>query len=518
MIKPPIPHCLVLSPGDNVGVIINAMGEKGKTIAIKGGFRGNLVLRKDIPAGHKVALNKIGKNSPVIKGGESIGLAKKTISPGEHVHIHNVTCEGAIKCARSKARTGTAKNPRLAGRSYSRFFKGFIRKDGRAGTRNYIVVLSSVNCSASVAEGIAAHFRKKDTSGKGIDAVIPVTHDYGCAQPAGSAETEVLKKTLSGWLDHPNVVAAICVGLGCEVLSPSLITGKLRKTSHNKKFLNNFSVQDARGMRKSISLGVDMVKRIIKELPLFKRRKLPVSLLTLALNCGGSDGFSILTANPALGVASDILIRNGGTSVLAEIPECYGAESMLLKRCTSLNDRNRLKRIFSRWDNRIKKGNLSMNDNISSGNVSGGLSNILEKSLGAVSKCGTSKISQVVECAERVTKKGLVVMDTPGYDPMSITALAAGGCNLVAFTTGRGSIYNCPIAPTVKIASNSGIYRRLKDDIDLDAGKILSGNTVEESGREIYEFLVRVASGTRTKGEAYETKGAFVPWYRGEVL
>ena len=367
---------------------------------------------------------------------------------------------------------------------------------------------------------VARHFEKMNLSKFKIDGIIPITHNSGCAQKTGGFSDKLLNKTIAGWLYNPNVVGAVVVGLGCEDVNIKSITSSLGSRSKlNKPLLESFNIQDAGGTKKAVNLGIKKVKKILSGLPDFNRVELPVSLLTVALNCGGSDAFSAITANPALGISGDILISHGGTIVLGETPECSGAEKLLSSRCVSENDRKKLKHIFSEWRNLAKKHGITMNDNLASGNIAGGISTILEKSLGAISKGGAAQIKQVVNYAEQIKKKGLIFMDTPGFDPVSVTGLVAGGCNLIAFTTGNGSVYGCSIAPTIKISTNSKLYKNLRNDIDIDAGKSLAKSGLIEVGREIYNFFIQVASGVRTCGEkqGFEIDG-FVPWQLGETL
>lgn len=484
---------LVLNERDNVGVLTKPL--------------------KGIPAGHKIAVRDIKADSPVIKFGQPIGISKRAISAGEHVHVHNIKFSNAISFDPKNFKKSKA----LPGKTLPSYFMGYPRRDGRAGTRNYIAVISTVNCSASVVKKVAGYFDGKKLP-KGIDGVVPVTHGSGCAQDLEGRSNRMLNRTLAGWLDHPNVVGAVVIGLGCEdVTIESLYASLPKKSRVDKKFIDSFNIQDAGGTQRSVRTGIDKVKKLISKLPNYKRTRLPVSLLVVGLNCGGSDSFSAFTANPALGIAGDLLSARGGAIVLGETPECFGAEKYLAGRCINAQDKIKLHKIFKWWAEYGKKHGVSMNSNLSPGNILGGISTILEKSLGAIAKAGSSPISQVLEYAERISSRGLIFMDTPGFDPVSVTGMAAGGCNLIVLTTGRGSMFGCSIAPTVKIAATTPLFNKLRGDMDIDAGKALSKNDLARSGAGIYTFLVEAAGGLKTAGEKQGLgTEEFVPWQLGE--
>lgn len=504
--------CMILHPKDNIGLLVSSNSKQGQIIEVS---KKRVKLKKAIPQGHKVAIRKIKYKEPIVKFGQVIGISKKDILPGEHVHIHNIEFSRGVQFS-GKYSTPRRANFYKSRKSLPASFKGFLRGDGRAGIRNYIVVASTVNCSATVVKEITDYFRSKDFTKQGIDGIIPITHLCGCAQAIDGYGYKILNRTISGWLDHPNVVASLVIGLGCEVVTLRSLMAGLNSKHMSVECLN---IQEVGGTKKTIKLGIERLKRLLRNLPEFRRINLPVSLLTMALQCGGSNAFSAITANPALGIAGDILVSRDGGVVLGEVPECYGAKKRLLERCLIHEDRDKLRQIFSWWDDYTKKNNVEMNDNISFGNITGGISTILEKSLGAIAKGGSSAINQVIDYAERVTKKGLIFMNTPGFDPVSVTGLVAGGCNLVAFTTGRGSMYGCSIAPTLKIASTSELYKRFKDDMDIDAGKALSQIELTEVGEEIYNSLIGVANGNKTLSEKQGIgKEEFAPWQVGETL
>lgn len=513
----PLLKCLILHPKDNVGIAVSD-GEVNQIIEnIE--LSVTIKLKTLVPKGHKIAIKKIDYREPIVKYGQIIGISKKKIVPGEHVHVHNIHFSDQIDFSEKHLK----KNERNISKTKENFttsFNGFLRRDGRAGIRNYIIIASTVNCSATVVKEVANYFKDKDLSKYGIDGVVPVVHMSGCAQSIGGYGNNILNRTIMGWLDHPNVVGGLVIGLGCEVITlKSLIASLNSKSTFNNNSVEYLNIQEVGGTKKAIRLGIDKVERMLSVLPDFKRIDLPVSLLNVALNCGGSDAYSGITANPALGVAGDILVTCGGGVVLAEVPECYGAKKHLLHRCLTQKDRNKLRKIFSWWDKYAKMNSANMNDNISLGNIAGGISTILEKSLGAISKGGSSPINQVLDYAERITEKGLIFMNTPGFDPVSVTGQVAGGCNLVSFTTGRGSVYGCSIAPTIKIASNTEIFEKLNEDMDIDAGIVSTQSNLDEVGREIYDFIIKVANGKKTCSEIQGLgKEEFAPWQVGETL
>ena len=504
--------CTLLHSEDNVCILTTAEAKKGQDV----GTSGPIKAKEDIPLLHKMAVRKINRNEAVIKFSQVIGISKKNILPGEHVHVHNVKFSKDIRFSEKEFK----KTSQPGGKdTLPVSFKGYLRDDGQAGTRNYITVVATVNCSATVVKEVTAHFKKKNLSKYNIDGIVPVVHMSGCAQSKGYGYS-LLNRTLAGWLDHPNVVGSVIIGLGCEmVTTSSILQSPAQKKKFGKRNLEYLSIQECGGTAKAVKQGIKKVEAVLAKMPKFKRVDLPVSLLKVALKCGGSDALSSITANPALGLASDILVSHGGSVVLGEIPECYGAESYLQGRCRSNEDKKKIRDIFSWWDDYAAKNKVTMNDNMSPGNIAGGISTILEKSLGAIAKGGTTPVNQVVDYAEPVTKKGLAIMNTPGFDPVAATGLVAGGCNLLAFTTGRGSVYGCSIAPTIKISSNTDLFNRLKGDIDIDAGNVLNGSSLSEAGKDIYRLYIKIAGGFKSCSEINGLGNEeFAPWLVGETL
>ena len=503
-----------LHPNDNVCVVVNDNG-----LAPGSQLDSNQITAIEIiPKGHKAALSQIHSGDNIVKFNHVIGIATKDIKPGQHVHIHNVTMPKVVeKVSENHIQYSASKKTVIV----SNQFLGFRRSSGRAGTRNYIAITATVNCSSTVVKAICQHFKGVDLTKKNIDGIIPITHSMGCAQAIGGLNHSTLNNTLAGWAYHPNVVANLFIGLGCE--------GTTRESIKKHASLfgpipnipeRSYRIQDVGGTQAAIRFGIAQIESLIEELPVFNRISLPVEEIGLALNCGGSDAFSSLTANPALGIASDFITDLSGTSVLAEIPECVGAEGLLTSRAISRSVVDKLNSTFAWWDRYSLQHKVNFNNNLSPGNIEGGITTIIEKSLGAVSKGGGSPLTDVVNYAAPIPKSGFALMNTPGFDPVSVTGLVAGGCNIVCFTTGRGSVYGCSIAPTIKISTNSKLFERMPDDIDFDAGTIISqGLSVENVGRELYEFIIKVASGHKTKSEQLNLGWEeFTPWPIGETL
>ena len=469
----------------------------------------SVVVKGFIPAGHKVAVHRIAAGSPVVRYGEPIGLAVRAIEAGDHVHTHNLNFDvgrpeyefpvGEAACIRSSVEIPT--------------FRGFVRADGRVGTRNYIAVSAASNCAAHVATQIAAHFAGR-TMPAGVDGVVAFSHGDGCGHSIGP-DTQQLERTINGLIHHPNVAGAVIVGLGCEV---NLIDHYFPPDIRETKELTGLTIQKSGGTTLTVKAGIEAVERQFDGCAGMERTNVPASRIMLGLNCGGSDAFSGVTANPALGVCSDMLAAIGASAVLAETPEIFGAEQLLVRRAKNRSVAEELLGVISGYKEYLQRFGGSFDDNPSPGNKEGGLSNIVEKSLGAVAKGGVSPLAQVLPYAGRVTAPGLVYMNTPGYDPVSITGLAAGGVNLIAFTTGRGSAIGFPTVPVLKIATNSALFGSMRDNMDVNAGRILDGEaSIEEVGREIFDLLLEVASGRRTASERLG-HAEFVPWRIGPVL
>src|SRR6266567_400983 len=461
-----------------------------------------------IPAGHKVALWDIAPGEVVERYGQAIGRAKEPIGAGHHIHTHNL----AFEELELEYEFPAAETP-MPARSTSPTFMGYVREDGRVGTRNYIAVVAASNCAAHTAEMIAGSFESALLP-ENIDGVVAFPHGDGCGQTMGP-DTDQLRRTLAGVLAHPNIAAAVILGLGCEV---NQIDHYLGPNGPRSSRLVGMTLQDSGGTLGALDRARREILGFMEKAAAEKRVEAPASKIVLGLNCGGSDSFSGITANPALGVCSDMLAEIGGTAVLAETTEIFGAEHLLVRRARNRQVAEKLLGMVRGYKLYLNRFGGSFDDNPSPGNKEGGLSNILEKSLGAVAKAGSSPMMDVVDYAERITSPGFVFMNTPGYDPASLTGLAAGGCNLIAFTTGRGSAIGFPSIPVIKIASNSVTNRRMPDNMDINGGAIADGEkTVQEVGKEIFDLMLRVASGHKTCAERLGHK-EFVPWRIGPMM
>ena len=476
----------------------------------------NITATARIPRGHKMASAKIEKGQPILKFGQIIGFAGEDISPGEHIHTHN--CLYA-EFDRDYAFAEGARNEEILPVEQRATFEGFKRASGKVGTRNYIAILTSVNCSASVARFMADEVNKSGVLEQypNVDGVVAFVHGTGCGMAADNEGMEFLERTQWGFTGHPNISAALVVGLGCEVFQIARMRQKYGLVDGDN--LHTMTIQDTGGTRKTIETGAARIKEMLPLANQARRETVPASELMVALQCGGSDGYSGITANPALGLAVDELVRHGGTGVLAETPEIYGAEHLLTRRARTRDVGEKLVSIIDWWRDYTAKNNGSMDNNPSPGNKAGGLTTILEKSLGATAKGGSTTLNGVYRYAEPVDAKGFCFMDTPGYDPVSVTGQVAGGCNVVTFTTGRGSAYGCKPAPSIKLATNSDMYARMSEDMDINCGDVLDGKSLEEKGREIFEHILEVASGNRTKSEQLGYgDNEFVPWQVGAVM
>ena len=514
-----------LHPGDPVAL---ARRELSAGSELSGPGR-HIAVRDTVPHGHKLALVDIAAGEQVLKYGQPIGIATRPIAAGEHVHEHNLRSlsrEGLPVPAQTGAggptAAGAAGAPAAGGGAIPAAiptFDGIVRPDGRVGTRNYVAVLSSVNCSATVVRRIAAGFAAPGAldDHPGVDGVIAVTHGSGCGLSRDGAGLEVLRRTLAGYARHPNVAAVVVVGLGCEVNQINALIDGFDLPEGVP--LRRLVIQELGGSVATMRRGMELVTELLPAAAA-PREPVPASHLTLGLNCGGSDGWSGVTANPVLGVAVDRLVAAGGTAILGETPEIHGAEHLLTGRAASPAVARALMERIEWWEAYTAAEGGNMDNNPSPGNRAGGVTTIEEKSLGAVAKGGSTPLQAVYHYAEPVTAKGLVFMDTPGYDPVSVTGIVAGGANLVCFTTGRGSVFGCKPTPSLKLATTTQLYERMPDDMDFNAGTILDGEaTVSELGDVLFDEILATASGRPTKSEALGFGDEeFRPWQLGAVM
>jgi altronate hydrolase len=515
------PSTVFLHPQDNICVAARLL-EPGEWIEA-GEYR--VALRESVRLGHKIALSTIRRGEPIRKYGQVIGFASEEVPPGAWVHVHNLALSEFARDPASATEIPAPPEP-VVGRT----FEGYLRPSGKAGTRNYLALVSSVNCSATVCKAIARRFDQsvlKDFPN--VDGIVAFTHGDGCGMEYNGLKHQMLARTLGGMAKHPNVGGYLVVGLGCETSTPAYILESARLVQLENRDglpathshgLPVMSMQDLGGTTKTIEAGIRYVAELLPRINDVRRTTLPASEIVLGTNCGGSDGNSGITANPALGVASDLLVAAGGTSALAETTEIYGAEHLLTRRAVSVEVADKLLERIEWWKWYAGLFGLTCDNNPSLGNKEGGLTTIAEKSLGAVAKAGSTALVDVYQYSEEIRAKGLVVMDTPGLDAPSVTGLVAGGCNVFVFTTGRGSCFGCKPTPSIKVATNTPMYERMSDDMDLNAGTILShGKSVAEMGREIFEEILAVASGKKTKSEQHGYGDEeFVPWWVGPVL
>jgi altronate hydrolase len=506
------PPVLKLNPTDPLVVATREL-KPGEEVGL-----GEIKPAETIARGHKMAIRAIEGGEQVRKLGQVIGVATKPIAVGQHIHTHNVefrpsTADHAIGSRRS--------NLPLVPEEKAASFMGIVRPDGSVATRNYIGVLTTVNCSATVARHISDHFRTHPEELKpypNVDGVVALTHKDGCASGTDSEGTQLLRRTIGGYAKHNNFGAVVMIGLGCESNQlPRLVTEEGLKAGQR---IQTLVMQEVGGTRKTVEAAIAHIRELLPVVNNVKRERVPAKHIILGLQCGGSDGFSAITANPALGAAADLLVQHGGTAILSETPEIYGAEHMLLSRAINNEVGEKLLERLQWWEQYTAKNNASLDNNPSPGNKAGGLTTILEKSLGAAAKGGRSDLVDVYRYAEPVTKRGFVFMDTPGYDPVSATGQVAGGANMICFTTGRGSCFGCKPSPSLKLATNTPMYNRMVEDMDINCGEIMDGGaSVEEVGQRIFQMILETASGKPSKSEALGYgEDEFAPWHLGATL
>ncbi|AZG16489.1 UxaA family hydrolase [Cupriavidus pauculus] len=472
-------------------------------------------VRAQVPAGHKIAARAIARGEPVRKYDTVIGVADRDIVPGEHVHSHNLRL---VDFYRDPAFCADVRPVAYVPEAERATFMGYVRPDGRVGTRNFIGILSSVNCSATVIKHIAAHFTPERLAAyPNVDGVAAFAQSSGCGMSSPSEHFDLLRRTIAGYARHPNLAGVLIVGLGCERNQvASLVDSQGLVPGEN---LHTLVMQDTGGTRATIAAGIRAIESMLPAANAYRRQPVSASHIKIGLECGGSDGFSGITANPALGAAMDILVRHGGTAILSETPEIHGVEYMLTRRAVTPEVGQKLLDRLAWWERYTAGHNAQFNGVVGHGNQQGGLANIFEKSLGSAMKGGTTPLQAVYEYAEPIDQAGFVFMDSPGYDPVAATGQIASGANLICFTTGRGSMFGSKPAPTIKLASNSPMYRRLEEDMDINCGLVLDGElSVAQMGERIFAHILRAASGERTKSELLGLGDhEFVPWHVGIV-
>ena len=505
-----MPSLLIrLHPDDNVLVAKGplALGQELPEFGVR--------VRAQVPAGHKIAARRIAEGEAVRKYNAVIGVAARDLEPGDYVHTHNLAL---VDFDRDPAFGADVKPVDYLPQAQRAQFMGYVREDGRVGTRNFIGILSSVNCSATVIKRIAAHFTPERLAAfTNVDGVAAFAQTSGCGMSSPSEHFDVLRRTLAGYARHPNLAGVLIVGLGCERNQVSSLMDS--QGLEQGRLLRTMVMQEVGGTRVTIEAGIAAVEEMLPLADACRRQPVSASHIKVGLECGGSDGFSGITANPALGAAMDILVRHGGTAILSETPEIHGVEYMLTRRAVTPEVGQKLLDRLAWWEAYTRGHNGQFNGVVGPGNQAGGLANIFEKSLGSAMKGGTTPLQAVYEYAEPIDKSGFVFMDSPGYDPVASTGQIASGANLICFTTGRGSMFGSKPAPTIKLASNSAMYRKLEEDMDLNCGAILDGEVdVAQMGQRIFEAILRHASGEPTKSEALGLGDhEFVPWHLGIV-
>nr|WP_315416807.1 altronate dehydratase family protein [uncultured Pseudomonas sp.] len=493
-----------LDPNDNVIVARTAVAADVE-VPSEG-----LTTLHDIPAGHKVVTTFLAKGDPVLKYNTIIGYAGEDVPPGTWMHSHNILFDEVVKdYAFAQGYQPTHYIP-PAERA---IFQGIVREDGAIATRNFIGIFVLGNAAGTVARKIADGFKKGRLEAfPNVDGVVAYVHQQGDTMEASGEAIDMLRRTISGFIRNPNIAAALIVAQGSEV--NDLLTFLRSENLQLGANLKTLIIDQEGGSQSAIIKGRELVAGMLSRVNEVRRQPVSAEHLIVGLQCGGSDGFSGLSANPALGAAVDILVRHGGTAILSETSEIFGVEQTLTRRACSREVGQKLVDRMNWWLEYNAGRDTQLNGKVSPGNNAGGIANVLEKSLGGAKKGGNSPLMEVYEFAQPVTEYGLVFMDTPGYDPCSATGQIAGGANMVMFTTGRGSCFGSTPSPTIKLASNTPMYERMVADMDINCGVIIDGiETLPELGQKIFEALLWHASGERTKSEISGVgENEFVPW------
>ena len=489
---------------DNVALTLEMLPEG--TVA-----EGDITATTTILARHKIATKPIPAGAIIYKYGHPIGQASSDIAVGDHVHTHN--CE-MLASRDETSDTSNIAPIKAAPTDEQATFQGYKRPGGKVGTRNFIGIITTVNCSATVAKQIT---RKIERSGyldnlTNVDGLVAITHGTGCGMQSSGEAFEILQRTLSGYIDHPNFGGVLVIGLGCEVMQLEKLSSE-----DDQRIVKKLNIQKAGGTTKAIAEGISIVKGMAEEVNNLERSTQSASHLTIALQCGGSDAYSAISANPALGIAADTLVKNGGSAILSETPEIYGAEHLLLARAASEDVAQALKDRIKWWEDYAAMHGATLNSNPSPGNLAGGITTILEKSLGAQAKGGSTPLNAVLRYGEKRTVAGLNFMDSPGYDPVSVTGQVASGANIVLFTTGRGSAFGFKPVPSIKLATNTALFEHMPEDMDINCGGVLTKDeTLEECGVRIFNEILAVASGETTSSEHLDYgDNEFTPWQLG---
>ena len=473
-----------LNASDNVAVCLET-GNKGDSVSIE---NQNLILSEDIPVGHKVALQEIEASADVIKYGAPIGHALSTILEGNHVHTHNLKTNLTGTIAYSFDQK--LNELRFAKRDLT--FEGFQRSNGKSGIRNELWIVPTVGCVNGQAQQIINRFQK-EVNPENIDAIEVFKHNYGCSQ-LGDDHINT-QKALADIINHPNAGGVLVLGLGCEN----------NQISHLKKFIGEYDSERikflvSQDVEDEIEAGVELLIEIYAQMKNDRRVTIPISELNIGLKCGGSDGFSGITANPLVGVFSDFLIAQGGTTILTEVPEMFGAETILMARAKDEATFQKTVSLINDFKDYFTQHNLPVYENPSPGNKDGGISTLEDKSLGCTQKGGTATVMDVLKYAEPIKVKGLNLLSAPGNDLVAASALGFSGCQMVLFTTGRGTPFGS-FVPTMKISTNSALFNKKKNWIDFNAGQLLEGKTMDQLLEDFIQFVIEVSNGKKLRHE-----------------
>ena len=495
-------YAIIVDPNDNVAVVKRATSTDLEVVLPDGRL---IRLCGAVPPGHRFAIRDIPAGEFVLQFGQPIGTSLG-IKSGEQ--ITHAVMSNDVPIIRDLPEDLHTAAPVYIPEAQRATFMGYRRRDGRVGTRNFVLIVPTSMCASHEAMQIStiAEFTLYDRlKFPNVDGVVAIPHNKGCGCQDGST-IDVMLRTLSNYADHPNVGGVILIDLGCEKTNLSQVERYLLKREKAfDKPVAKIGIQEVGGTQAAIQRGLKEVEQMLPEVNLTAREECPVSELVLGVKCGGSDGFSGISANPSLGRAADWLVRSGGTVLITEVPEFCGAEHLLANRAKDVETGRAVYRLVDWYKEYASKFGAVLNNNPSPGNITGGLLNITIKSLGAIAKAGTTRVEGVVEYAETPTNRGLNLMQGPGYDQESTPGLVAAGATVVVFTTGRGTTIGNAIAPVIKLASNTPVFERMSQDLDLSAGAVIDGTeTIDEVGKRVFERICEVASGTQARAEEHK--------------
>ncbi|MCR5537128.1 MAG: altronate dehydratase family protein [Succinivibrio sp.] len=478
-------RCVVINPKEDVVAVALEDLKKGEVMSTPAG---EVVLKEDITRGHKFALHDLKEGDPIIKYGYPIGHATCRIEQGMHVHSQNV------KTNLSGTNTYTYnKVPPAALKQLNKTFEGYVRADGQVGIRNEVWIIPTVFCVNHIAKELEAYAREKLMDYKNVDGCYALTHPYGCSQMGEDQETT--QRLLAALTRHPNAGTVLVLGLGCENNNLAVFKKFLDLNDDRLMFLNSQDVED------ELESGYAIIDRLLEKTNKFTRQTVPLSKLRIGLKCGGSDGLSGITANPLIGRVSDLVVGAGGTSVMTEVPEMFGAEQILMNRACSEQVFNQTVDLINNFKNYFKTHGETVSENPSPGNKAGGITTLEDKSLGCVQKGGKAEVRGVLKYTETIKETGLNLLNAPGNDGVSCSALAASGVDIILFSTGRGTPFST-VVPTIKISTNNDLFSRKGGNwIDFNAGAIVDGRDFDELAEELLDYILKVASGQLSVSE-----------------